>query len=54
MRNDVCDVCGQGGRVFEAIVPGPDGSWVRVTVHVVCENSRFARLAQQREQARWN
>lgn len=52
--NDTCELCGQGGQVIEAVVPTPDGGWIRVTIHVVCENSRYARLAQQRDRARWN
>lgn len=53
MNNDVCEVCGHPGEMIVVMVPGP-GGWVRVTVHVVCENSRYARLAQQRERAAWN
>lgn len=54
MNNDVCEICGRAGETIMVTVPGPGGVWLRVVVHVVCENSRYARLAQQRERAAWN
>ena len=54
MDDDVCEICGQGGQVVGAIVFDNYGNQVQIFVHIVCENSRAARLARQREMARYN
>ena len=52
--SDVCEICGQGGEVVGAVVFDSYGNQVQIVVHVVCENSRTARLIRQRGKARYN
>lgn len=46
-----CEICGGGGHVVGAILFGPNGEQIPVVVHIVCENSRVARMAEQRAKA---
>jgi hypothetical protein len=41
---DRCEICGQTSEVVEALIRLPDGRWVRVMVHIACENNRMAKM----------
>jgi uncharacterized OB-fold protein len=40
---DRCERCGQPSQVIAAMVRLPDGSWIRIYVHIACENNVVAK-----------
>ena len=52
--DDYCEICGRDGQVVGAIVFDHLGRQIRITIHIACENSRVARMAERRAKARLN
>jgi hypothetical protein len=41
---DHCEICGQPSQVVEAVIRLPNGNWLKVMVHIACENNRMAKM----------
>lgn len=54
MTDDVCEICGSTGMVFELVIFDHAGGEHHVTVHLACENSRAAKHAQRLAKAGLN
>ena len=52
--DDYCEICGRDGQVVGAIVFDHLGRQIRITIHIACEDSRVARMAERRAKARLN